>query len=389
MKVSTRTVRIAADERRRQPLHPRVYYRTSSDAERSAAGARTLSRNRIIVGDAQKTLRKLPSASVDCVITSPPYFLLRNYGVEDQLGAETNVDSYVARLLGVCDEIARVLKPTGSFWLNLGDSYSRHARYGAAAKSLLLAPERILLGLAERGWIVRNKLVWAKPNPMPASVRDRLSATWEPLYLLVRSDRYYFDLDAIREPHRTVRTPSRQRPKTKYGGRRAQWAGPLAGVNDGLDRAHAEGRSGHPLGKNPGDVWRVPTAGFRGEHFATFPTRLIERPILAGCPERVCTACGHPWRQSDGELAPSCGCLANWRPGLVLDPFMGAGTVAVATEQRGRDWLGIELNPQFAELARARIEAERAKRNGRLLPEKTGPRGGRTARPSAECQREM
>ncbi len=373
MKASTPTVRINADEHCSPPLSPRVYYRTSESRPMGHSTRPAFECNRIIIGDAQETLRRLPSACVDCVITSPPYFLLRNYGVDDQLGAETTVDTYAARLLGVCDEIARVLKPTGSFWLNLGDSYSRHARYGAAPKSLLLAPERILLGLAESGWIVRNKLVWAKPNPMPASVRDRLSSTWEPLYLLVRSERYYFDLDVIREPHRTVRTPSRQLPKTKYSARRATWAGPFAGVNDGLDRAHAEGRSGHRLGKNPGDVWRIPTAGFRGAHFATFPVRLLERPILAGCPQRVCTACGQPWRLTDGDLRPTCPCLANWEPGLVLDPFVGAGTVAIAAEEHGRDWLGIELNPQFGELARARIEAERVKRNGRLPPEKKVP----------------
>lgn len=359
---------ITADVRCWQPLAPRSYYRDNHSAPADSTQPPVV-RNRILVGDALTRLRQLPSASVDCVITSPPYFLLRNYGVDDQLGAEANVVTYVAKLVAVCDEIGRVLKPSGTFWLNLGDSYSRHDRFGTAPKSLLLAPERVLMALAACEWIVRNKLVWAKPNPMPSSVRDRLSCTWEPLYLLVRSEQYFFDLDAIREAHTSTRRPSRSGLDTKYGGGRREWAGPLAGANDGLARAHAEGRSGHPLGKNPGDVWTFATAGFRGAHFATFPVRLIERPILVGVPERVCTRCGLAWQRSGSDLTPTCACAVGWRAGVVLDPFIGAGTVAVAAEQHDRDWLGIELNPNYAQLARARIETERFKRDGRSPPE--------------------
>lgn len=227
--------------------------------------------------------------------------------------------------------MARALKPTGSFYLNVSDSYSRHHRYGAPPKSLLLGPERLLLRLLDQGWIVRNKIVWAKPNPMPNSVRDRLSCTWEPLYLLTRSARYYFDLDAIREPHRTRRKPAPQTRPGKYEEAKPQWAGPLAGSNNGLLRARSEGRSGHPLGKNPGDVWTISTAGYRGAHFATFPTALLTKPILSSCP-------------------PS---------GVVLDPFMGAGTVAIEAERLGRDWLGIELNPAYRRQALRRIAAAR------------------------------
>ena len=234
----------------------RIYLRTSSPRRRNNASV-DLPRNQILVGDALQRLRVLLSASVDAVITSPPYFLLRNYGVDGQLGAEPHVDNYVERIVAVADEVARVLKPTGSFWLNLGDSYSRHHRYGAAPKGMLLAPERILLALHEHGWIVRNKIVWAKPNPMPTSVRDRLSCTWEPLYLLTRNPSYYFDLDAIRVPHLTTRRPSTGATQAKYGSSRPAWAGPLTGANDGLLRAQREGRSGHILGKNPGDVWTL------------------------------------------------------------------------------------------------------------------------------------
>ena len=174
----------------------------------------------------------------------------------------------------------------------------------------------------------------------------------------MRRERYTFDLDAIREPHRSVRTPARRAHQEKYANRPG-WAGPLAGANDGLIRARAEGRVGHPLGKNPGDVWTLATAGYRGAHFATFPARLVERPILAAVPERICTACSRPWTRADLRLVSDCGCDAEWRPGIVLDPFMGAGTVAIAAERHRRDWLGIELNPAYAQLAVKRIEAER------------------------------
>jgi DNA modification methylase len=315
----------------------------------------------VLHGDALTILSQLPTATFDCVVTSPPYHLLRRYGAgEKEIGTEIHVDDYVQHLITVCDELARVLTPTGCLFLNLGDSFSRGPRYGAPAKSLLLAPERLLLALAERGWSVRNKVVWAKPNPMPNSIADRFSTTWEPVYFLVRSERYYFDLDIVRVPHKTTRRPGPVMVNTKYGGRRPAWAGPLAGANDGLERTRAEGRPGHPLGKNPGDVWTVPTAGYRGAHFAVFPEDLVRRPILAGCPERVCSRCTEPWvreRRRDrlGTIAPTCECRAGWRSGRVLDPFMGAGTVGVTAEHLGRDWLGIELNPDFVELAAQRI----------------------------------
>lgn len=324
-------------------------------------------RNSILLGDVMDQLGLLPSASVDTVITSPPYFLLRNYATNGQLGLEATIAEYVQTIVSVCDELARVLRPTGSLWLNLGDSFSRHAKYGAPPKGLMLAPERVLLALADRGWIVRSKVVWSKPNPMPASVTDRLTSTWEPIYLLVRSNRYFFDLDAIRVPHRSGRGltgPGRHAKSKsraahqpgKYSGKAPAWAGPLAGTNDGLDRARAEGRAGHRLGKNPGDVWTIPTSGFRGAHFATFPTRLVERPLLATCPARVCSSCGRAWMQAGSEaVRPDCGCASAWLPGLVLDPFMGAGTTGVVASQVGRDWLGIELNPDYRALALSRI----------------------------------
>lgn len=329
-----------------------------------------LPKNQVLVGDALARLRALPNGCADSVITSPPYFGLRNYDVPGQLGAEPTVDDWVANLRQVLGEVARVISPQGTLWLNLGDSFSRGQRYGAPTKSLLLGPERLLLTLAADGWTVRNKVVWAKRNPKPSSVRDRLTATWEPVYLLTRSRHYYFDLDSVRVPHRsTVKAdPSMLLRWTRPG-----WLGPLAGDNRGLAGLHAAGRVGHQLGKNPGDVWTVASSNYRGTHFATFPEALIEPCLLAGCPARVCTHCQQAWRRTPvsrrlghlavvGKLVPACDCHAKARPGLVLDPFLGAGTVAVVAERLSRDWLGVEINPAFARLADQRVAAARLKR---------------------------
>ncbi len=332
---------------------------------------RTLHRNTVLVGDARQRLAELPDASVDTVITSPPYVALRDYGVAGQLGAEPDAQAWVDDLCQVGRQLARVIKPSGSWWLNLGDSYSHHQRTGAPAKSLLLAPERLALALVKDGWVLRNKVIWAKTNPMPASVADRLACTWEVVYFLVRSPTYSFDLDGIRVPHRSAsRSPSgKVTTSSPPSAGRPPWAGPLAGSNSGLGRLKAQGQAGHPLGKNPGDVWTMATANFRGEHFAVFPTTLVQTPLLATCPEKVCADCGTPWRRERvravgqvavrGELDRACRCRAGTVPGVVLDPFFGAGTVGVVAEAHGRDWIGIELNPLFARLAQERIAAAR------------------------------
>jgi site-specific DNA-methyltransferase (adenine-specific) len=314
-----------------------------------------LLRNTILTGDAVSVLAELPESSVDCVVTSPPYYQLRDYGVAGQLGLEPTVDDWAQGLVVVARQAARVLKPWGAFWLNLGDSFSRHPRYGAGAKGLLLAPERLVLLLARDGWLIRNKVIWAKTNPMPSSIRDRLSLTWEVIYLLVRSPHYYFDLNAIREPHTSAGARSGRSPL----GRRPDWAGPLAGTHDGLRRARPIGMPGHPLGKNPGDVWRVPTRGFAGAHFATFPPDLIRRPILATCPALVCRDCGKAWspvtERGSGPAGPVCTFPASPRPGVVLDPFCGSGTVGLVARELGRDWLGIEIKNEYVEMARSRL----------------------------------
>jgi site-specific DNA-methyltransferase (adenine-specific) len=324
-----------------------------------------LPRGRVLIGDAQEQLASLPTSSIDCVVTSPPYYRLRDYGMAGQLGVERSVTDWVEHLRNVAGDVARVLTPTGTLWLNLGDSYARHARDGAARKSLLLAPERLALALVQDGWLLRNKVVWSKPSVMPTSATDRLRCSWEVVYVLAKQPRYFFDLDAIREPHTSHAPPLRQPAASRDSVR-----GPNAAGTSGLVALKQAGLPGHPLGKNPGDVWRMSTSTYRGDHPAMFPITLAQRAILAGCPERRCRACHAPHRRAviraiggtatRGLLRPTCVCEAPSEPGLVLDPFIGSGTTAVAAEQVGRDWLGIELNPDFAALGRRRLHDARA-----------------------------
>ncbi|RNI17020.1 DNA-methyltransferase [Flexivirga caeni] len=337
-------------------------------------------RNQILLGDALQRLRQLESDSIDTVVTSPPYFRLRNYGVAGQLGAEAHVDQWVEQLRAIASEIRRVLVPTGTLWLNLGDTYSTHRSQGAERKSLLAAPERLLLALLADGWICRNKIVWAKTNPTPSSVRDRLSTTHETIYLLATQPSYYFALDAIREPHRSQGS---KRPKHRQTSRRPPasatptrpiWLGSNTDSDGGLKAMHQAGIVGHPLGKNPGDVWRMSVSSYRGAHFATYPEHLAIRMLEAGCPESRCRKCRKPWnRRLDRHgqaarrlpLAPTCRCEhaeEYSQPGIVLDPFIGSGTTAIAAETLGRAWLGIELNPEYISLARRRIQRSRQAR---------------------------
>jgi DNA modification methylase len=248
----------------------------------------------------------------------------------------------------------------GSFWLNVGDVYSGHARLGAPAKSLLLGPERLVRGLLADGWIVRNRVAWVKTRPLPSPVADRLTNGWEYLYHLTRAPRYFFDLDAIRVPLVSTKrvSPSQARIPRRALGR-------LAGYRSGLDRMAREGRSGHPLGKNPSDVWTLPPGRAVKGHYATFPEALVRPPILATAPIKVCTLCGEPWTRSTrrvivraGKPQPRplvpCGCKAPTRPGVVLDPFAGSGTTLKVARELGRDALGVELSPRYAALARKR-----------------------------------
>lgn len=320
-------------------------------------------RNVILTGDAAARLRELPAASIDSIVTSPPYFRLRDYGQEGQLGLEAHIDQWVDELHVVLTECARVLVPTGTVWLNLGDSFSTHRREGAPRKSLLFGPERLALRLIGDGWTIRNKIVWAKTNTIPSSVTDRFSTRHEVIYLLTRATKYYFDLDSLRQPH-TSKPPRPRAVTPAVRTRRPPWLGPNSDGDAGLARLRAAGLRGHPLGKNPGDVWQLGVSQFPGAHFATYPEQLTRRMVEAGTPRMRCPACRAPWTRKlirTGSHArrlpprPTCVCKLRPEPGIVLDPFIGSGTTALSARTLGRDWLGIELNPEYVAMATARI----------------------------------
>ncbi len=287
-------------------------------------------------GDAADVLAKLAPESVDCIVTSPPYFGLRDYGVEGQLGAESSPAEYVENMRALFAEARRVLADDGTLWLNLGDSYysgkgsptqpdlSNKARRPPARvldqpganwakpKNLLGIPWRVAFALQDDGWVLRNDIIWAKPNAMPESVTDRLSNRHEHLFMLSKSRRYWFDLDPVREEHEFA-IPGRK--------------GPGGGWADGQSRGTpASGRrtlNGNIGGKNPGDVWSIATTPFPGAHFAVFPAALAERCILAGC-----------------------------KPGgVVLDPFSGSGTTGMVATKHGRRYVGIDLNDDYLRLS--------------------------------------
>jgi len=371
---------------------------------------------RIIVGDALTELRKMPADSVDCVITSPPYWGLRDYGtarweggdpscehtiaydfkdekrrnarcasplrgddcskcrkcgarrVDAQIGMEPTPSEHIDVLLEVFREVRRVLKPTGTFWLNYGDCYATAPNGRAAAdiknddrtfrdkpystvveglkpKDLVGMPWRLALALQADGWWLRNDIVWKKPNPMPESVEDRLVRAHEYIFLLAKQPKYYFDYKAIMEdcvngdpeaPRGSKGTarPNKGLRKTFRGG--GAYTGRQSFDNSAQAGNETHGNKPNPLMKRrKRDVWDISTVGYREAHFATFPPKLVKPCILAGC----------PWG------------------GVILDPFGGAGTTALVANQNGRNAMLIELNPEYAEIARRRLKGMQ----GRML----------------------
>jgi DNA modification methylase len=307
----------------------------------------------VIEGDCREVMRGLAAESVDCCVTSPPYFGLRDYGVAGQVGQEQSPAEFVAALVDVFRDVRRVLRDSGSLWLNLGDSYAmttwgaggagkQHTNNGSVlpdrissipdglkAKDLIGIPWRVAFALQSDGWYLRSDIIWHKPNVMPESVKDRPTKAHEYIFLLTKSPRYYYDADAVREP---LQTPEHMRGKAGWGkSKKDHHETSQSAIREG------QGRMGeNPLGRNRRSVWTVTTSPYRGAHFATYPPALIEPCILAGCPEG----------------------------GTVLDPFTGSGTTGVVSVQQGRHFIGAELNPAYAAMARERIASETAQ--GRL-----------------------
>jgi DNA modification methylase len=288
-------------------------------------------------------LKKLESNSIDCCITSPPYFGLRDYGTDEQIGLEETPEQFVSALVEVFREVKRVLKDDGTLWLNLGDSYagsggagnqfgqldkglakykqSGNPKYiGLKPKDLIGIPWRVAFALQADGWYLRQDIIWHKPNPMPESVTDRCTKAHEYIFLLSKSQRYYFDNESIKEDNAD---PLR---KSYQSGSRSNGKNKDRNDNDLSERT----KDWIPDGRNKRSVWTVTTKPYSGAHFATFPQDLIEPCIKAGCPI----------------------------DGIVLDPFMGAGTTAVVARKLNRNYIGFELNAEYVKIAEQRITDE-------------------------------
>ena len=388
--------------------------------------------NKIHCGDVLEVLKQMPDEFVDMIITSPPYYGLRDYGVNKQIGLEEHPQIYINKLVEVFHELKRVLKPTGSFFLNCGDTFfGGNLCYGMAEdykslstinkekynskrfndfiknrnklrsnwlqpKQLLMVPYRLAAKMQDDEWILRNIIIWFKKNPMPSSVKDRWNTSYEPVFFFVKSKKYYFDIDSIREPYKTssvqrydyplghIRTNAQGLKEiTGYHCDKDVSLNPLGKIpNDVIDYSeskfsskdeeskHRQGFSKdrnefehHPLGKTPTDIFPVNTESFSGAHFATFPHKLVSQPVKSSCPQFVCKKCGKPREKitevKNGQIVKQywkeCNCNSGFEPGIVLDPFMGSGTTAVVAKELGRRFIGIELNTEYIKMANERI----------------------------------
>lgn len=373
----------------------------------------------IIQGNCLDVLSKLPDGHFQTCVTSPPYFGLRDYGAEGQIGREASPEEFVEALVEVFRGVRRVLRDDGTLWLNLGDSYAsnaggetgdgigsdgyarrnRLARHpatvrggGIKPKDLLGIPWRVAFALQADGWWLRSAIVWEKPNPMPESVTDRPTSAYEMVFLMSKSDRYFYDATAIREPH----SPASVARAAHNRSASHKWADGGPG-NQTL--ANDMTKALHPDGRNARNVWTISTQPFSGAHFATMPPKLAERCIKTGTSERGCCAsCGAPFRRVLGDAVktggrsagngfvrperksmggrgdetvweptarptigwePTCRCSPSEPvPCSVLDPFGGAGTTGLVANRLRRNVTLIELNPAYAEMAGRRIHSD-------------------------------
>lgn len=367
----------------------------------------------VVCGDALQTLRRLPDGSVHCCVTSPPYYGLRDYGTEGQVGLESSPAQYVTRLVEIFHEVRRVLRDDGTCWLNLGDSYSNIGKWGGSSsgkhattlhtghqtssrahggsieglkpKDLIGIPWMVAFALREDGWYLRSDIIWQKPNVMPQSVTDRPTSSHEYIFLLTKSPRYFYDDVAVREPSAE---PDRGPRRDRFGGNK----------HNGETTKHSDGSiwTGDAQTRNRRSVWTIASKPFKEAHFATFPPALVEPCVMAGTSERgVCSACSAPWvhiverkamvvepsaRREEAHAngagsgrtvisgtmvspatttigwRPTCECAgAAISPAMVLDPFSGAGTTGLVATGLGRGYLGIELNEAYCEMSRRRI----------------------------------
>lgn len=308
----------------------------------------------ILCGDCLHILKTLPDESVQCCVTSPPYYGLRDYGMDAQIGREATPEEYIAQLTAVFHEIKRVLKADGTLWLNIADTYCgtgskgsardpkypngrngqsisiAHAVRGCKPKDLIGIPWMLAFALRGDGWYLRNDIIWAKNNPVPESAKDRCTRSHEHIFLLSKEKHYYFDALAISEPISPV-TALRK----KAGRGAGKYSVPVPGQpqTQNMNKPRAKGSITDEMispVRNKRDVWLINTVPYKGGHFAAYPPKLAETCILAGCPTG----------------------------GVVLDPFFGSGTTGLAAKTHDRHYIGIELNTDFCSLARERIGGE-------------------------------
>lgn len=312
---------------------------------------------KLITGDALEELKKLPDNCCSTCVTSPPYFGLRNYGTPGQIGLEATPDEYVEKIVEVFREVRRVLKDDGTLWLNIGDSYAtrsgpqpprntrnqcdhtaKHVPTGYKYKDLIGIPWLLAFALRADGWYLRADIIWHKPNAMPESCKDRPTRAHEYVFLFSKSGRYYYDAEAVKEP--AVGFPGSQNPNARRRGNTRTFRGGNAYTHDqAKENSAGIKRQSHGLvpnesGKrNRRSVWTIATRPYKGAHFATFPEELARPCILAGS-----------------------------RPGdTALDPFMGSGTTGAVAVKEGRDFIGIEINPEYIEMSKQRIRAAKQK----------------------------
>ena len=283
----------------------------------------------ILEGDALSQLRTLPSETVQTCVTSPPYWGLRDYGTEGQLGLEDTPEDYCDKMVQVFCEVRRVLREDGTLWLNLGDSYASTFAGGLKSKDLCGIPWMVAFALRTDGWYLRSDIIWHKPNPMPESVTDRPTKAHEYIFLFSKSQKYYYDNSAIKEP---VADSTIGRKPVDFGGEKGRNYQPDStdpNFRNGKDQwgRTFDYRISCKNGRNKRTVWTVAAKGYKDAHFATFPDDLIKPCILAGSPRR----------------------------GIVLDPFLGSGTTAAVSQELDRQWIGIEINPEYISLAKKRM----------------------------------
>jgi len=281
--------------------------------------------NKILQGNVRQRLKDIEDNSIQLIVTSPPYYKLRKYSKTEQtaaeeIGREVSVDQYVKDLTEIFECLKPKLKENGLFWLNLGDTFINKEQQGV--------PWRVALSLMNSGWILRSDVIWHKPNAMPSSVTSRPTVDHEYFFMFSKSKSYYYDADSIREPNITFTDKSKMKGGRNHFGKVN--GTPENGKNSGNSNLH-NGRwdqAFNPKGRNKRTVWSIPLSKFRGAHFAVFPEKLVEPPILAST-----------------------------KPGdTVLDPFAGSGTAGVVAKRLGRNFVGIELVPEFAEMAQRRID---------------------------------